>query len=238
MSVLRIPLLVGGVLTLAIAGFGFFAGSPGKGLQTESLRGESAPTQVLRAPSRSTVVPSGVHEDITFVGPRDGVPDDAPKAYGFWSFATPVSGVLSRSGQPLAPEFSWLKDHGWKSVVNLRIDGERGEVGDDTKLMGFSALGLTYLHLPLTDGQPPTNEQAERFLAFVTDPANLPVHVHCRGGIGRTGTMVALYRYAVQGWPIDTAIEESRAFRGGISGSQKTWLEYWAATHPPGSHRP
>ena len=182
--------------------------------------------------------PTQEGESVTFVGPRENIPDDAPLAYGFWSFAMPVPGVLSRSGQPLPSEFSWLRDRGWRSVVNLRTDGERGEIGDDAKLTGFRDHGLTYLHLPLTDGQPPANEQAEQFLAFVTDPRNQPVHVHCRGGIGRTGTMIALYRYAVQGWPMDAAVKESRAFRGGVSDAQRTWLEEWADTHAPGSHVP
>lgn len=172
----------------------------------------------------------------SFVGLRENIPDNAPTAYGFWSFAMPVSGVLSRSGQPLISEFVWLKSQGWKSVINLRTDGERGEVGDDAKIPGFSDLGLTYLHLPLVDGRPPKPGQAEEFLSFVTNPANQPVHMHCRGGIGRTGTMTALYRYAVQGWPMELATQESRAFRGGVSLPQATWLHEWAKTHAPRSH--
>lgn len=174
--------------------------------------------------------------EIKYVGPRENIPEDAPAAYGFWSFAMPVSDVLSRSGQPLIGEFEWLKENGWKSVVNLRVDGERGEVGDDVKIPGFNALGLNYLHIPLVDGHPPTNKQAEQFLAFVSDPQNQPVHIHCRGGIGRTGTMTALYRYAVEGWPIDEAIEESRPFKGGISELQKSWLEEWTSEFEPGSY--
>lgn len=171
---------------------------------------------------------------VVFVGPRENISSDAPSDYGFWSFAMPVPGVLSRSGQPLMSEFQWLKANGWKGVVNLRADGERGEVGDDMKLPGFKELGFIYLSLPITDGHPPTDEQAVQFLTFVINPANQPVHIHCRGGIGRTGTMIALYRYAVQGWPMDKAIEESRAFKGGVSELQRVWLEGWARAHTPG----
>jgi protein tyrosine/serine phosphatase len=171
------------------------------------------------------------------VGPRENIPAAAPQGWGFWSFAQPVPGVLSRSGQPLLSHFQWLKEKGWKGVVNLRVDGERDEVGDDLKIPGFKELNFRYLHLPITDGLPPSEEQAEEFLRFVTNPANLPVHIHCRGGIGRAGTMVALYRYAVQGWPMDDAIAESRAFKGGVSELQEKWLRTWAEKHPPAHFR-
>lgn len=177
-----------------------------------------------------------VSPTILFVGPRENIPADSPEAYGFWSFAMPVTGVLSRSGQPLISEFEWLQKKGWKGVVNLRVDGEREEVSDDEKLPGFNELGFNYLHLPIVDGHPPTEQQAEQFLAFVTNEANQPVHIHCRGGIGRAGTMIALYRYAVQGWPLEQAIKESRLFKGGISGLQEAWLKGWASRHEPGSY--
>lgn len=193
----------------------------------------SAKTISQKEDSKRIVTPSPTPE-IKFVGPREGIPDNAPKDYGLWSFAMPVQGILSRSGQPLFSGFKWMKENGWKSVVDLRVDGERGEVGDDRKIVGFNDLGLNLLSLPLVDGIPPTDEQAKQFLYFVTNPANQPAHVHCRGGIGRAGTMVALYRYAVQGWPMEKAIEESRAFQGGVSDLQKKWLEKWAEQHKPG----
>ena len=133
-------------------------------------------------------------------------------------------------------EFEWLAQQGWQGVVNLRVDGERDEVGDDRKLPGFSQLGMNYLALPMVDGHPPKEEQAKQFLSFVSNPVNQPVHVHCRGGIGRAGTMVALYRYAVQGWPMDQAIEESRAFKGGVSNLQEVWLKGWAQENTAGSY--
>ena len=163
-----------------------------------------------------------------FVGPRGNAPTSTPKAYGFWSFATLDGGKISRSGQPLMSEFQWLKKQGWKSVVDLRVDGEYKEIGDDQKLKGFKALGFKYLALPIRDGGTPTITQARQFLKFVTDPANQPVHVHCRGGYGRTGTLVALYRYEVDGWNMADAIAESRLFRGGVDSSQQKWLMTWA----------
>lgn len=187
----------------------------------------------VKATPVSSTVPS-----MQFVGPRDNVPKDAPAAYGFWSFAMPVSNVISRSGQPLLSEFKWLKDNGWKGDVDLRHDGEYNDPSaDDSKLPGFTELGFNYLHLDILDGHAPTDDQAQQFLAFVTNPVNQPVHVHCRGGYGRAGTMTVLYRYAVQGWPLDKAVAESRLFHGGISDAQLKWLTSYAETHPAGSYK-
>ena len=169
----------------------------------------------------------------TFVGPRMNLPKGAPSAYGFWSFAILDGGKISRSGQPLMSEFKWLKKNGWKSVVNLRTDGEYKEIGDDKKLVGFKDLGFNYLSLPIRDGGVPTINQAKQFLKFVTDSANQPVEVHCRGGYGRTGTLIALYRYTVNGWTMKQAIAESRLYRGGIDSQQEKWLLKWEKNNPP-----
>ncbi|HSX24596.1 MAG TPA: hypothetical protein VLG69_01375, partial [Candidatus Andersenbacteria bacterium] len=89
----------------------------------------------------------------TFIGPRENIPKDAPSQYGFWSFAVPVTGQLSRSGQPLISEFQWLKQNGWNGDVDLRMDGEYNDpTADDSKLPGFNALGFHYLHLNILDG--------------------------------------------------------------------------------------
>lgn len=172
------------------------------------------------------------------VGPRKNIPPKSPKTGGFAMFAMPVKKKISRSGQPTINQFRWLKKKGWKSVVNLRVDGELGQVGDDRKIVGFDNLKFNYLWLPINDATPPTDEQAEQFLQFVRQKKNRPLHIHCQAGVGRTGMMVALYRYSVQGWPMERAIQESELFAGGGSETQKTWLRQWAATHAPAGYPP
>ena len=59
----------------------------------------------------------------------------------------------------------------------------------------FQTAGFDFRCLPITDGQPPTLEQANEFLVFVEQARwrNRPVVVYCEAGLGRTGTMLATY---------------------------------------------
>jgi protein-tyrosine phosphatase len=167
-----------------------------------------------------------------FVGPRSNIEAGTPTQSGFNTFSVVVLGVISRSGQPTLSEFQWLKNNGWKGVVDLRTAGEYNEIANDRDIKGFSDLGFNYLWLQIPDGSFPTDDQAKQFIAFVTNPANQPVQVHCRAGVGRTGVMIALYRYQIQAWTMDQAIFESRLYNGGVNSSQAAWLNHWAADNP------
>lgn len=173
--------------------------------------------------------------NISLIGPKENVPADAPTEGRFNTFSIPIPGVLSRSGQPSIDDFRWLKNNGWKSIIDLREDNERGDVSLDSKIPGFNELGFIFISIPIKDGDTPSQEQAVQFLEFAADSKNQPVHIHCHAGTGRAGLITALYRYAVQGWPMDRAIEEKAAF-GSNNKVQKKWLLKWANSHRAGEY--
>jgi protein-tyrosine phosphatase len=76
---------------------------------------------------------------------------------------------------------------GIRAVVSLL------NIPSDTAV--YNAAGFAFLCLPLPDGGAPTIEQATEFVDFVDEQRaqNCPVAVHCEGGVGRTGTMLAAY---------------------------------------------
>jgi protein tyrosine/serine phosphatase len=56
---------------------------------------------------------------------------------------------------------------------------------------------------------PPTDEEAGRFVAFVTDKSKGPFFVFCADGLNRTGEMTAIYRVARSKWTVEQALEEA-----------------------------
>lgn len=171
-------------------------------------------------------------------------PDAAPRWQGGSSSGslrgTPMSrfgvvapGCLYRSGQPDEAGYRWLVEQGVRSVVCLR-EGLDDEVR-------ARAVGLKYLRLTIPDEGPPTDEQARQFLHFVRDSRNWPVLIHCRQGVGRTSTLAALARYAVDGWSMSAALHEARKYRPfkiRIWGEQRRWLNRWKDRFPAGEYHP
>lgn len=128
-----------------------------------------------------------------------------------------VSDALYRSAQPSAEGMKGLKAMGVETVVNLRsFHSDRDEIGDT---------GLAYEHIYMKAWHP-EEEDIVRFLQIVSNPKRQPVLVHCQHGADRTGTMVAIYRMAVEGWTADEAIAE---MKDGGYGFHSIWknLEPW-----------
>jgi len=123
-----------------------------------------------------------------------------------------VTDNLYRGAQPSAEGMKTLEKLGFKTVINLR------NLHDDDELLKGTA--LKGIHIDVNPMDADDWEEHLAFLKAATDPANLPVFLHCQHGADRTGMMIAVYRMAVQGWSRAEALREMT--EGGY-GFHKVW---------------
>jgi protein tyrosine phosphatase (PTP) superfamily phosphohydrolase (DUF442 family) len=128
-----------------------------------------------------------------------------PDARGV-AYAAEVAPGLYRGGTPDKEGIAWLKSIGVKTIINLR------HFHGDTEGELAAAAGLRYQRLPMESSDAPSRAQVARFLALVNDPAARPIYVHCQHGVDRTGTMMAVYRMEIDGWPNAEAFAEMEFF--------------------------
>jgi protein tyrosine phosphatase (PTP) superfamily phosphohydrolase (DUF442 family) len=137
-------------------------------------------------------------------GEAVGIAELAGFRYSVKHYMAQVDGGLYRGSRiEDANGMAALKQMGIKGVVNLCLENN-----DDAPRA--AAVGLNALHLPILDNSPPTVAQMQQFVDFAR--ANPPSYVHCEAGKGRTGTAVACYRIAVDGWTAEQAIDEAKSY--------------------------
>lgn len=129
---------------------------------------------------------------------------DSPPVMGglqFKNALTPLEGVTS-GGQPTEDEFRQAAKLGYKTVVNLRTDGE--EIPFDEPAL-VEELGMKYVHLPIAGAEGITSENAAA-LAEILDDAERPLILHCGSG-NRIGALFALDAHERLGQDAETALQ-------------------------------
>lgn len=121
--------------------------------------------------------------------------------------------LLAGSGHPgyggeLIAALSALEEAGIKSILSL--------TEESLELPPLHEFGFAYMHLPVEDFTAPTQQQVESAVKFIDNGIgrNEGVLIHCRAGIGRTGTILACYLVS-QGMEPFAAIEQVRQTRPG-----------------------
>lgn len=106
-----------------------------------------------------------------------------------FNFHIIVPGVW-RSSQPNKESILRMKQHGLKTIINLRRN-QSVHVWEGN-LAGN--LGMQYYHFPMDAKEKQDEDKLKRILSIMNDPTNQPVLIHCYAGKDRTGLMSALYK--------------------------------------------
>ncbi len=101
-----------------------------------------------------------------------------------------VDAKLLRGAAPSATGYRSLATAGVTTIIDLRA--EQDAVRDDARV---EDLGMRVVHLPVRDGQVPSQDEVDRVLATVEASPGL-VFMHCGAGVGRAGATSAAYLVA------------------------------------------
>jgi protein tyrosine phosphatase (PTP) superfamily phosphohydrolase (DUF442 family) len=117
-----------------------------------------------------------------------------------------VSERLYRGAQPRDGGLTKLRELGINTIINLRGASARTRAQEAEA----RALGLNYFNVALPNWGRPQDARVQRILEIISAPENGRVFVHCRTGVDRTGTIVALYRMTREGWSSNDALTEAK----------------------------
>lgn len=117
-----------------------------------------------------------------------------------------ITPLLLVGGQFRPNKWPALQALGVRAVLSLQAEREDRFIGQPPERM---------LRLPVVDYTPPTLEQIEEGVAFISaaHEAEMPVFVHCHSGVGRAPLMAAAYLMASRGIDHRAALAELRAAR-------------------------
>jgi uncharacterized protein (TIGR01244 family) len=141
---------------------------------------------------------------------------------GITNFAQ-VETTVACAGAVTPAAVAGIKKMGFASIINLRLDNEKG-ADIDAEAAAAKAAGINFVHLPL-NGTAPDPAVADRFLKIITEPGNQPAFIHCASG-NRAAAMWLIKRVLIDKWDNDRALEEASQL-GSISPVMKTFaLDY------------
>ena len=138
---------------------------------------------------------------------------------------------MFRSVRDLKADIRTIAEWGSATVISLTEADEMATLGVSHIGEEVAAAGMQWLHMPITDMKAPDDRfdaawttHGPQVLQQLQDGKR--VLVHCRGGMGRAGTVAAFILTRLQ-VPAEFAIQQVRAVRRGAieTPHQIAWLE-------------
>ena len=138
---------------------------------------------------------------------------------------------ISIAGQPTVEELKNLGDTDYRTIINLRSDGEDGAVADEERLV--EGAGLNYASIPVTP-QTLDDSAVFRFSQALDSVDSQPAVAHCGSG-GRAGIMVLLHLAIQHGWSLARTLEEGErlGIAPGADSPYRAFVEDYIRRHSP-----
>lgn len=104
-----------------------------------------------------------------------------------------IDDFVSRSAQPEAADFDWLKEEGVTDVFNFRTMGDPRITIDEKAEV--EKRGMKYHNIP-SYTKSPSEENIDRFLTEIDEVKSRggKAHIHCKAGADRTGMYAFIYK--------------------------------------------
>jgi len=144
-----------------------------------------------------------------------------------------INDQITVSGQPTADDIAQLKSDGFRTIVNLRTEGEEDQpMRPEEERQAVEKAGMKYVHLPVSSaGMGP--ELVDKFRAQLAELPG-PVLVHCAAGM-RAGAFTMMATATKEGWSGDETLEKAKAMGFACEAPQlKQFVRSYVDTHQPG----
>jgi atypical dual specificity phosphatase len=152
-------------------------------------------------------------------------------------FSWLIDGRLAGSDVPLTfSQYRWLLKQGIQTIVTVREKPlspkwiNQNIITTANYSSSNNQQKINYFHLKVKNKDVPSVEQLDNMVDYINNQVNnenRPVAVHCSGGKGRTGTMLAAYLIKIQHMNAREAMVHIRKVRPGSVESKRQELRLY-----------
>ncbi len=143
-----------------------------------------------------------------------------------------INDRITVSAQPSTDDIAQLKNDGFRTIVNLRTEGEEDQpMSPAEERQAVEKAGMKYVHLPVSSAGM-ARELVDKFREQVAElPA--PVLVHCQAGM-RAGAFTMMATATKEGWSGDETLEKAKAMGFACEAPElKQFVRSYVDSHQP-----